>query len=152
MSKQKRREPVGYMCPPKEHQFKKGTSGNPRGRPPKPVRAFTSRQLRKEILQVTDANLRMSTASGVKEMPTMEAVLKTLVAMAVQDKSLPAIRLLLELQRDAIHEHETEFANMFEFIDLVERQKVTNPDLPKGKDLIDQESRLNRLRERTRRL
>ena len=26
-------EPVGYGKPPKEHQFKPGTSGNPRGRP-----------------------------------------------------------------------------------------------------------------------
>lgn len=26
---------VGYGCPPKEHQFKPGQSGNPKGRPKK---------------------------------------------------------------------------------------------------------------------
>ncbi len=29
-------EEVGFGRPPKQHQFKPGQSGNPRGRPPKP--------------------------------------------------------------------------------------------------------------------
>ncbi|WP_353890420.1 DUF5681 domain-containing protein [uncultured Aliiroseovarius sp.] len=33
MSDQNDKSPVGYMCPPEHARFKKGKSGNPKGRP-----------------------------------------------------------------------------------------------------------------------
>ena len=43
---------AGYGRPPIDGRFKKGTSGNPRGRPPKIERSLTPRQMRRDFLRI----------------------------------------------------------------------------------------------------
>lgn len=84
-------ERVGYKRPPKEHQFKPGRSGNPRGRPkgsrslPEEVRAA----LRKTVVVTEEGRRRRITV--------VEATLRRLVERALAKGDLRAIQHILSL-------------------------------------------------------
>lgn len=69
--------PVGYACPPKEHQFRPGQSGNPFGRP-KGVRSFKAdlRDELSELVAVSDGNKEV-------EITKQQAIIKVLLRMAI---------------------------------------------------------------------
>lgn len=95
---------VGYGRPPGEHKFPKGVSGNSKGRPRKPKRLFAPRQVRRDILAITEAPVTLQTPDGEIVVPTFVAVL-----MVARKKALsghgPSIRLLLDRHNLAILEH-----------------------------------------------
>ena len=72
---------VGYRKPPKEHQFKKGKSGNPKGRPKKYVSS----------LSVLEAPLAMNVNGKRCEVPAFEASLRKTAQSAIEGR-LPAIK------------------------------------------------------------
>lgn len=59
----------------KDTRFKKGTSGNPKGRPLKPRRALIPSQLRKDILQVADEEHELRTANGVRKVTKQQLII-----------------------------------------------------------------------------
>ena len=67
MSDDPQSPPAAPAPPPKDTQFKKGTSGNPRGRPRKQRRTLIPSQLRKDILRVADEEMEIRTPAGVSE-------------------------------------------------------------------------------------
>ena len=82
---------VGYGMPPKEHQFKKGSSGNPAGAP--------SKRKRKPIDVAAILNEPLVVmASGVSQkMPAFEVSVRRLVERGLKQKDLNAILEFLGL-------------------------------------------------------
>ncbi len=82
-------EEIGYSKPPRKSQFKKGTSGNPKGRPKGSKRKgpleILNDQLRKKILVREEGQ--------EKEMSVMEAFYKQLVARALKGER-QAVKIL----------------------------------------------------------
>lgn len=80
---------AGYMKPPKEHRFKKGQSGNPRGRPKKSetLASITLKVLRKKIrIKGRDEKVSLTHAFALR--------LRDLAVQGYQ----PAIDILRELE------------------------------------------------------
>ena len=83
--------PVGYCNPPEHSRFKKGKSGNPRGRPKKPEDIYTvlNRALNRKV-----------TVQGVeRKIPMREALIRKL-----RDLALSGDRRALGLQRRILEE------------------------------------------------
>ena len=82
---------VGYGRPPKAHQFEKGRSGNPGGRPRK---AEPDPTLATEIL---NESVTVEKAGVRRGMPLFEAAVRKLVSRALKDGDLNAAREFLRL-------------------------------------------------------
>jgi hypothetical protein len=85
---------VGYKKPPQKTRFKKGVSGNPKGRPKGSLNVATAlaKALRERVV-ITERGQR-------KTITKLEAALKQLVNKAASGE-LRALLQLLELARDA---------------------------------------------------
>lgn len=94
MAKQKRQQSantaVGYCRPPKARQFKKGKSGNPRGRPK------GSRNIGKMLLDVTGQKIAVTEKGKRRLMPALEVTLRQLMKEAMKNNQ-GAIKILLSL-------------------------------------------------------
>ena len=85
---------VGYKHPPKEHQFKKGKSGNPKGRPRKSDNsAYLEERVKRLIMKVLDRPLSLRIGDRVEKMSGIEAAIRVLLAEGLKGKT----RLLLQL-------------------------------------------------------
>jgi hypothetical protein len=82
---------VGYGRPPAEHQFKKGKSGNPAGRPKRKKAQSV------DAAAILNESLLVQTAGGQRTMPTYEVVVRRLVERAVKRKDLRAMIEFLKL-------------------------------------------------------
>ena len=121
-------EEKGYGKPPKKHQFKKGVSGNPRGRP-KGKKSFTAifKKLENEKITIQ--------INGKTEKLTIEqAILKRVMIDSVVGKSSSA-RLYLETKQTILAMPETEGMsaserNKQDEAILESFLKLLGPDLP----------------------
>ena len=81
---------VGYKRPPKEHQFKKGVSVNPKGRPK------NNATFAENVLAEMQEKIMVKESGKQKEITKKQALAKKLVAEALNGKN-SAIKLLLPI-------------------------------------------------------
>ena len=87
------RSEVGYGKPPREHRFKPGQSGNPRGRP-KGARGFKA-----DVEEALRATIVITEDGKQRRITIVAAALKRLIQKAVQKGDLRAIETLFTLAR-----------------------------------------------------
>jgi hypothetical protein len=114
---------VGYGKPPKESQFKKGKSGNPRGRPKNRLADF-----QRSFIAELKSPMTIVEDGKKKRVSKLEAFMKSLVARGIKGEST-ATRLVLHfsqnlpqnafLDNDTIV-HYTSKKKLEEFIQLIE--------------------------------
>ncbi len=76
---------VGYGKPPKEHRFKKGSSGNPAGAPSKRKRKPI------DVAAILNEPLAVKTSGVHRKMPAFEVGVRRLIERALKQGNLPAI-------------------------------------------------------------
>lgn len=76
MSKKPGDYEVGHGRPPKKHQFQKGRSGNPRGRPKK------NESIAELVVKLLDERIQVRTKDGSFTMTTREAIVRQLIQRA----------------------------------------------------------------------
>ena len=94
---------VGYGRPPAKNRFKKGQSGNPRGRPPKIERTLLPAQLTRDDLAIANRPVKIKVRGKVTEVSTREAVFLKLSSMALQGHG-PSVREFLKRSDKAAEE------------------------------------------------
>jgi hypothetical protein len=148
-----------YRKPPVEHQFKKGTSGNPNGRPKKKASqpgfgilgGGIGDRLGAAALDEATRPVTVREGDKVSEIPAIQALLRTMFRAAAQGDT-KAGRQLLELISQAENSRSTTALEILEaalkfkeksaaIFELHERQGIDPPELlPHPDDLIIDEA------------
>jgi hypothetical protein len=81
---------VGYKCPPLATRFKKGRSGNPKGRPK------AGDNICDLLSEALDGKIPVSTGTQTKRLPRSEALLRSIVDRALRSDQR-AVRSLMRI-------------------------------------------------------
>lgn len=118
---------IGYRQPPKEHQFKKGHSGNPKGRPRKRPLPETRMKGLAEIKAAEEALkleayrlIPVRDGSRVEEIPAIQALYRAMFLNALKGNR-HSQKLMME---SLIKVEDQEYARMAEAMDTAIKYKV----------------------------
>lgn len=142
-------EDVGYCRPPKRSQFRKGQSGNPKGRPKKRPQHFSQRQLTHLIIEKFDGPMTFRNADGVEvTMSGSTAIAMAAMKHVLQNPSIAGFRFYFDILRQAASESERRQPDAHKLMDQITDMLAANPTTA----LSDYaRSEIKRATERTRR-
>ena len=92
---------VGHGKPPREHQWKKGQSGNWAGRPPRIQRYALPEQLNKDILERLNRPMKIKTSDGDVLVPTILAMMEVQIRKGLNGHA-PNWRFIIGLYERAL--------------------------------------------------
>ncbi len=87
--------PVGYCRPPIQHRFRKGQSGNPRGRQRRDTRTLPPPSMREAFLKAANQPLTMTMDGRQVTMTRLEGAVHRLSSDALKG-NVPAMELFLQ--------------------------------------------------------
>lgn len=137
---------VGYGRPPKQHQFQKGRSGNPRGRKPKEVRSLTTRQMRRDFLGALESEVTVTIDGAPQALTYQQLIMRNIVARAAKGERL-FIKMALELYGQFMPAHERDVGDGMRSLENAEKYLIESDG--KGWD-NNALKMLNELRRKTR--
>ncbi len=105
---------VGYGKPPEEHQFKKGQSGNPSGRPKRKRMRFAE-DISEIFMRSLNEEIEINFGGISRKVTSYEAIILRLKAKALKGNS-KALKLYLELAQKAANEEKSHFQDINETI------------------------------------
>ena len=88
---------VGYKRPPKSTQFRKGKSGNPRGRPK------GTRNLRTDLAEELDSRITLTVLGKTKTLSKQQAFVKATLTNAIKGDIRAAALVLKMIQQHEPH-------------------------------------------------
>ena len=95
---------VGDGKPPKQHQFQKGQSGNPRGKRQKEARSVTARQIRRDFLRALETEIEATVPGRAGKVTVAEAIIWKQLLQAMKGDYRSA-KLVLEWRREFTQDH-----------------------------------------------
>lgn len=126
------KNPVGYKNPPKEHQWKKGQSGNPKGRPKVVARQPSLYEM---IYNICGEYINIHTQSGEKEVKILEAIARKFIQKTLESKNPKEMMYFIrihELVEKRLLKNEILFEDDHDEIGVLQRlvleMMVTNED------------------------
>jgi hypothetical protein len=136
---------VGYGKPPRKSQFKKGVSGNPRGRRPKIEPSRTRLQHQLDFLTISEAPVTVSLNGKRRTMSGFQAVILKLQQKALSgDKH--AIELFLRIKKELIDEFADANSEVTGMVQALYKARISQPEAPDAETI----KIINRLHKRTR--
>ena len=112
-----RKYEVGYAKPPREHQFKKGRSGNPKGRPRKSAPKFVvPLTLNKVILAEAERQVTLREGDELVQITVRQALPRAINVAAMKGDSR-AQKLAVQMLSEADREQKEERLRLFEEAD-----------------------------------
>ncbi|HAD85433.1 MAG TPA: hypothetical protein DCG71_11410 [Brevundimonas sp.] len=126
---------VGYRRPPKHTRFKKGQSGNPRGRPLKRPSADTPGEIGRVIREVSRITVR---GPQGEEVPMLQAQMMALANAGLKGKA-SAIKLFAELLASALEDNVARHPELklIDEADLITVNRRRRPKAKLGRNLKD---------------
>ena len=104
---------VGYCKPPRNTRFKKGQSGNPKGRPKHKSEFECQRDMRAIFMRAAMTPISTRVKGRQTRMPALEAMYLKLFARAIEGDG-PSMRFVHTVARELVAEHEEWQVTFFE--------------------------------------